>query len=407
MLTIRMNRIRRSLTTVGLVLIISVCVNEALECNPGCNPEYSYCETPGKCRCRPGWSGDACEQCVLLPGCLHGTCESAWQCICETGWTGSLCDQDANQCLSQPCAENSTCIQTDQGGYLCLCPLGNGGDSCQMQQGPCITNGSPCRNGGTCEDARGLSPYPSCTCPLRFSGDFCEIDKDSCDPDPCVNGGMCVDHGATFTCSCPAGFSGLTCNHSDVAVISPCTGSPCGHGSTCVVENQTDSTRPYRCLCPPAFTFTGRGCVPEQQPHKPNAKLKPAKLLDRRPNPQHYGTPDHSFHKLLRPPERELVKISLKEEVHTPTADSLVTRSQIICFGTLGLLTCLVILGTTGIIFFSRCEAWLANAKYSQLVRQQREHLLGPEDIHGGHSVNVILPEKIKLTSFGKHYTSI
>ncbi|XP_010877825.2 LOW QUALITY PROTEIN: protein delta homolog 1 [Esox lucius] len=403
----RMLNIRMSPTTFVFVLVVNVGVTKALECSAGCNPENGYCEKPGECRCRPGWRGVACGQCVLYPGCLHGTCEKAWQCICEEGWTGSLCDQDANRCSSQPCAENSTCIQTDQGGFLCFCPPGYTGDSCQLRKGPCQANGSPCQNGGTCDDASGLAAYPSCACPLGYAGDFCEIDTDSCDPDPCANGGQCRDHGPTFTCACPAGFTGLTCNSTDGETLSPCSGSPCGHGGTCVAGNRTDAIGPYRCLCPPAFTFTGRGCTPNQQLRRPSAKLKPAKLSDRRPSPQHYGLPPRSFHKLLRAAEGDLPKVTLKEAIHAPPADSLVTRSQIICFGMLGLLTCLVILGTTGIIFFNRCEAWLANAKYSQLVRLQREHLLGPAARGGGHSVNVILPEKIKLTSFGKRYTSI
>lgn len=125
--------------------------------------------------------------------------------------------------------------------------------------------------------------------------------------------------------------------------------------------------------------------------------------------PQHYSLPAHAFHKLLRPPERDLLKITLKETVHSPGV--LVTHGQLICFGMLALLTCLVILGTTGIVFFGRCETWLANAKYSQLVRQQREHLLreagSASQDEPEHSVNIILPEKIRLTSFGRHYTSI
>lgn len=94
----------------------------------------------------------------------------------------------------------------------------------------------------------------------------------------------------------------------------------------------------------------------------------------------------------------------MKEAGRTPSP--LVTRSQVICFAVLGLLTCLVVLGTTGIIFFNRCESWMANAKYSQLVRQQRDYLLRSKDGED-QSVNIILPEKIKLTNYGNHYTSI
>ncbi|XP_021430471.1 protein delta homolog 1 [Oncorhynchus mykiss] len=399
-----MLKIRMCLTTFGLFLVLSVAITKAIECSAGCNPENGYCEKPEECRCKPGWQGVTCKQCMPFPGCLHGSCEKAWQCICEEGWMGSQCDQDTNQCSSKPCTDNSTCIQTGQGGYLCICLPGYTGESCHLKKGSCLTNGSPCQNGGTCSDAGGLAAYPSCACPLGFAGDFCEIDTDSCDPNPCLNGGNCTDYGPAFTCACPAGFNGPTCNNTHVDPLSPCASSPCGNGGTCVVGSQKNRAGMYHCLCLPGCTFTGHECTPTQQPHRPKAKLRLAKL-----SPSHYSLPAHAFHKLLRPPERDLLKISLKETVHSASAASLVTRSQLICFGMLGLLTCLVILGTTGIIFFNRCETWMANAKYSHLVRQQREHLLranNSED-EGDRSVNIILPEKIKLTSFGKHYTSI
>ena len=45
-------------------------------------------------RCRPGWKGEFCDQCMPYPGCKHGYCNGApWQCICETNWGGILCDQ--------------------------------------------------------------------------------------------------------------------------------------------------------------------------------------------------------------------------------------------------------------------------------------------------------------------------
>lgn len=61
-------------------------------------------------RCKPGWQGDQCDQCVPFPGCLHGTCEKAWQCICEEGWVGSLCDQGEPRCSP----DTHICSQTLQ-----------------------------------------------------------------------------------------------------------------------------------------------------------------------------------------------------------------------------------------------------------------------------------------------------
>lgn len=235
---------------------------------------------------------------------------------------------------------------------------------------------SPCQNGGTCMDADGLSTSSSCRCPPGFSGDFCEraaiaaaaVIADSCRPNPCLNGGNCTSLGSAFHCACHKPFAGADCS----------------------LKQQQQQQRPKARPRPPAATGS--------------ADNRPLALA-----PQHYSLPAHTFHKLLRPPERDLLKITLKETVHPRGV--LVTHGQLLCFGLLALLTCLVVLGTTGIVFFGRCEAWLANAKYSQLVRQQREHLLreagGSGQEEQEHSVNIILPEKIRLSSFGRHYTSI
>ena len=43
---------------------------------------------------------------------------------------------------------------------------------------------------------------------------FTFSDIDECEPDPCMNGGTCVDGVNGFNCSCTAGFVGDTCNAS-------------------------------------------------------------------------------------------------------------------------------------------------------------------------------------------------
>ncbi|MBN3314742.1 DLK1 protein, partial [Atractosteus spatula] len=341
----------------------------------------------GTFRCRPGWRGQTCDQCVPYPGCLHGTCQKPWQCICEEGWVGSQCDRNIHSCMPQPCSNNSTCIETGNGGYICICAHGYTGKNCQQKMGPCFTNGSPCQNGGTCQDYNGSALHPSCLCPPGYNGNFCEIDLDDCESSPCVNGGTCVDHGPDYTCLCPGRFSGKNCNDTLV----PCVSHPCENGGRCLQHPDGD----FHCVCKPGFT--GKACS--------SHRVKASRPSDKEPSHvQHYSLPSHVFHKMLHHQDREVLKITMKETVHS--SNSLINKSQVICFIVLGLLTCLVVLGTTGIVFFNKCEMWMANAKYSQLVRKQRNHFLKANNGEE-HSMNIILPEKIKLTNYGKHYTSI
>uniref|UniRef100_A0A674HWY5 Protein delta homolog 1 n=1 Tax=Terrapene triunguis TaxID=2587831 RepID=A0A674HWY5_9SAUR len=285
-------------------------------CKPGCHPVNGFCEIPSECRCQPGWQGALCNQCVPFPGCVHGSCAKPWQCVCEEGWVGSLCDIDIHPCSSKPCTNNSTCIETGDGGYICLCAKGFTGKNCHLKKGPCIINGSPCQNGGTCVDDNGFAPHASCLCLPSFAGNFCEIDVDDCEPNPCENGGTCTDIGGGFECVCKPEFVGVTLPHQE--------------------------------------------------------------------------------HKVL--------KITMKETIQN--TDPLLNKSQVICFIVLGLLTCLVVLGTTAIVFFSKCEMWLANAKYSHLLRKKKNCFL--QSNNGENlSVNIIFPEKIKLTNYTKNYTAI
>ncbi|TNN29599.1 Protein lin-12 [Liparis tanakae] len=43
-------------------------------------------------------------------------------------------------CSSGPCVSNATCIETGEGGYLCICPHGYAGDHCLLKRGACLTN---------------------------------------------------------------------------------------------------------------------------------------------------------------------------------------------------------------------------------------------------------------------------
>ncbi|MBN3288733.1 DLK1 protein, partial [Polyodon spathula] len=331
-------------------------------------------------RCNPGWQGPRCEQCAPSPGCLHGSCITPWQCICDPGWVGSHCNIDIHSCTTKPCSNNSTCIETGDGGYICICAQGYTGRDCHVKTGPCYTNGSPCQNGGSCIDAHGSAPHSSCLCPSGFTGDFCELDVDGCESEQCMNGGRCVDHSSDHGCACPEGFVGKTCNEN----VIPCLSRPCENGATC--NGRPDGG--FQCTCKPGFF--GKTCS--------SHKVKPPS------HAQHSSLPSHVFHKMMHHKDREVLKVTVKEALHS--SGSLLSKSQLVCFIVLGLLTCLVVLGTTGIVFFSKWETWMANTKYSQLVKKQRNHFLKANNGEE-HSVNIIMPEKIKLSNYVKNYTSI
>lgn len=66
-------------------------------------------------------------------------------------------------------------------------------------------------------------------------------DINDCLSSPCKNGGTCLDRIASFTCACPQGFTGATCDQ----VLDPCAGSPCGPGECVPVESKY-----FFCRCP-------------------------------------------------------------------------------------------------------------------------------------------------------------
>ncbi|XP_047443675.1 neurocan core protein [Mugil cephalus] len=74
------------------------------------------------------------------------------------------------------------------------------------ESNPCQTN--PCLHGGSClQEGDGYS----CYCPQGFSGESCEIDIDDCQSNPCQNGGTCIDEISSFVCLCLPSYGGATC----------------------------------------------------------------------------------------------------------------------------------------------------------------------------------------------------
>ncbi|KAM3862885.1 protein delta homolog 2 [Diretmus argenteus] len=214
--------------------------------NCTCNITNSRCDDTGVCKCDPGWDGDSCDQCVPMPGCLHGSCHQPWQCTCQSGWAGRFCDKDIHVCSKEePCHHGATCVTDDQGEYSCLCPDGFHGRNCQLKTGPCHQRRSPCRNGGLCEDGGGFASTLSCRCLAGFTGPRCETDIDDCLMKPCANGATCLDAVNRFSCLCPEGFTGRFCTVN----LDDCASQPCQNGGRCL-----DRAGTFWCLCQPGYT---------------------------------------------------------------------------------------------------------------------------------------------------------
>ncbi|KAI8484717.1 Delta-like protein 4 [Branchiostoma belcheri] len=210
-------------------------------CMAGCSDRHGYCETPGECRCRVGWQGKFCDECIRYPGCLHGTCHQPWQCNCDEGWGGLFCNQDLNYCTNhKPCKNGGTCRNSGQGSYTCSCPPGYTGTNCEIDVDNCTNK--PCLNGGVCQDL--VNNY-TCTCPVGFFGKRCEIQAQDCHNNPCQNGGQCQQVAGLVVCSCAPGFTGSTCE----TPVNECESNPCMNGGQCV-----DEANGYSCVCQPGFT---------------------------------------------------------------------------------------------------------------------------------------------------------
>ena len=84
------------------------------------------------------------------------------------------------------CPVNSTCEPQSDGSVVCTCPAGYNGTNCKNFIELCFPN--PCVNGGTCMN---ISNNFMCSCLPPLTGSICEVDPvDECDPDPCVNGNL-------------------------------------------------------------------------------------------------------------------------------------------------------------------------------------------------------------------------
>jgi len=105
-----------------------------------------------------------------------------------------------------------------------------------------------------------------CTCPAGYTGRSCQTyinpPNMACSSNPCFHGGSCTVYpGTTFYyCSCPNGYSGAQCQDGIGPSGGGCESSPCENGGTCLaLDNTGVQNRPFS-LCACAAGFAGKQC---------------------------------------------------------------------------------------------------------------------------------------------------
>ena len=222
------------------------------------------------CVCPPGFTGAYCDSELVPDPCSNLTCRTNGglcgryrlgthqKCDCYPGYEGKSCDEVIDYCAraDKACIHGRCLNDTSP---TCVCEAGSSGELCNIRSDYCIPD--PCENGGTCVNHLESSTY-SCICPSGYEGVNCEI-VDPCDTAPCYNDGTCQRLSNTeYRCVCPEGYTGELCNET----INYCENSPCLNQATCVSLATT-----YKCIC--ARGYKGLRCRKRTNPCSPNPCL--------------------------------------------------------------------------------------------------------------------------------------
>nr|XP_014347815.1 PREDICTED: protein crumbs homolog 1 [Latimeria chalumnae] len=192
------------------------------------------------------------DGCIPNPCMNGGNCEhfnNLYLCLCPMGWTGPTCEINIDECNSNPCVHGNCTDGT--GEYMCDCEPGYTGTSCQQDIDDCTKN--QCANGATCID--GINRY-SCLCPANFTGALCEyssLPTTSCADTKrnltCFNGGNCTQDKGGTKCICRPGFTGDRCEID----IDECESDPCLNEGLC-----RNLPNRFQCICD--VNFAGSRC---------------------------------------------------------------------------------------------------------------------------------------------------
>lgn len=164
-------------------------------------------------------------------------------CSCFEGYTGKSCDTFINNCDSQPCVNNGTCISF-LSSFYCKCSSGFTGHTCETRLSPCLSQ--PCVHGKCQTDS--LESY-TCKCDSGWSNSkTCNDDINECSAKPsrCLNNSTCINEPGMFKCICLDGFTGETCENK----INYCAFDACHRNNSIkCVNNYTINN--FVCVCKP------------------------------------------------------------------------------------------------------------------------------------------------------------
>ncbi|XP_038063463.1 protein crumbs-like isoform X2 [Patiria miniata] len=175
--------------------------------------------------------------------CVEDAIGNSTYCQCSDEYEGTLCERNVTYaCDADACQNNATCLQTDN-GVQCICADGFSGDNCAININECAVH--QCLNGGLCID--GIADY-TCNCTgTGYTGDRCSEPVDECLTEPCLNSVDCVDTSGDFVCICLDGWTGKICDED----LDECMSFPCINDGTCMNLNNA-----YECQCVQGFNGT-------------------------------------------------------------------------------------------------------------------------------------------------------
>jgi hypothetical protein len=232
-----------------------------LECNNTCNEAFNECLASFGTPCTDDGNQCTTDTCDGNGTCVHdvhtGSCDDGVFCNGADSCSAGACTQHAGD----PCAGGAACATAcDEANDVCADPPGtpcddglfcNGDDTCLG--GTCGTHeGDPCAGGAEC-NATCDEAADDCVAP---AGTPCTGDGNPCTDDQCNGSGTCLHPDNTAPCD-----DGLFCNGADTCAAGACTGhpgDPCVGGAECAtVCDETNDV----CADP-----TGTPCADEGNP---------------------------------------------------------------------------------------------------------------------------------------------